>query len=121
MTRLCAAGFLVVALMIPASASAAGVYTGKTSQHLPVALYVEQAKRGEVGRNVVYTGLTGKSRAHIREVATVTVRVACEDVGGARWKELVRFRLLGPSHTITSPRAVRTTSSAGASATRRST
>ena len=89
---------LLAVAAAPAGAAGprSGVYSGKTSQKLPFALYLGQAKRGELGRPVIYTGWTGKLNVSLREVATVKVRVACAAADGTRWSEIVPVRILGP-------------------------
>src|SRR4051794_17821347 len=78
-----------------AAAPPAGEYTGRTSQGLPITLYANQAKRGELGREVTYSGLTGKLHAKLRHVATVRVRMSC--TGRAeQWSEVIPVQILGP-------------------------
>jgi hypothetical protein len=78
-----------------------GRYGGKTSQKLPISLWVGQAKKGELGRFVNYAGIENDQKTLQREVAAFKVRIACKGSGGARWKEVIPVQVHGPKRNRT--------------------
>jgi hypothetical protein len=88
---------VAVAGALPAQAAGpkAGRYAGRTSQKLPISLWAAQAKKGELGRFVTYTGIEHDLKARLREIAALKVRIACKGSGGSKWKEVIPVQILG--------------------------
>jgi hypothetical protein len=79
----------------------AGRYAGRTSQKLPISLWAAQAKKGELGRFVDYTGIEHDQKTREREIAALKVRIACKGSGGSKWKEVIPVQILGPKRNHT--------------------
>lgn len=94
---------VAVAGALPAQAAGpkAGRYAGRTSQKLPISLWAAQAKKGELGRFVDYTGIEHDQKNRVREIVAVKVRIACQNSGGSKWKEVIPVQIYGPKRNHT--------------------